>query len=148
VKRAKRLAYRRMVETRRLYRFENHAARYLPSECVRLRAIGELRLLAQIAWRKHGRKGLPCPEVIAGKGTPMSGHWYSYTLGYSRIVLSRAQRSILVLLHELTHATGHGGHDGGHGRGFLRKYIELLCDYGMCNRDELRLGLSLFGIRA
>lgn len=135
--------YRLMVETRRLYRFENQFSRKLPYECRRDRPITELRLIAQTVWRKWGRKGAKCPEIKCHHGYRMTGGWYSYALGYSEIYLSRSQRNVMVLLHELTHTMGHGTH----GKGFVEKYIRLLVEYGWCDEGELRMGLALYNIK-
>ena len=90
----------------------------------------------------RARAGLPVPKVVAGKGTEYSGGWCSYAAGYQKIVLTRSQRTVAVLLHELVHTFGFGTH----GKKFVRKYIELLVEYAGCNEGELRLALGLFNV--
>jgi hypothetical protein len=50
----------------------------------------------------------------------------SYCEGFTKIVLARSQRNVLVLLHELTHALG----PCVHGRKFIKLYFRLLQRYG------------------
>lgn len=135
------LAHRRAVETRRLYRFEAVFSRQLPQEVRRDRPIAELRDIAAGVWAGEGQSLAACPRILCGSGVPQNGAWLSYCEG-DRIVLSRAQRTVAVLLHEITHALGHGTH----GRDFVSRYVHLLCAYGGCEEGHLRLGLSLFKV--
>ena len=134
-------SHRRAVETRRLYRFEDVFTRTLPVDVRRDRRIAELRDIAAGVWSGEGRSTATCPTVTCGAGVPQNGAWFSYCEG-DRIVLSRAQRTVGVLLHELTHALGHDTH----GKDFVNRYVHLLCAYGGCEEGHLRLGLSLFKV--
>ncbi len=143
----KHIRARRAVETRRLYRFE---AVFLHPQFKphinRPRSLQYLRRLARRVWDKHGRKGIGVPRIRV-----MDGLEWSYCVGYSDIVLATATRTrhhhphdtIEVLLHELTHAMGYGTH----GKGFVRKYVALLVEYGGCDEGELQLALASFGIK-
>lgn len=134
-------AHRHAVETRRLYRFESTFLhpRYAPA-LNKPRSLRYLRALAEKVWAKHGRKGAKTPQVTIVDGAP-----WSTCAGYSQIVLATAKNTrgnvphdtVEVLLHELTHALGHGTH----GRGFVRRYAELLVEYGGCDAEELRLAM-------
>ena len=55
-------------------------------------------------------------------------------MGYTEIVLARGQRTVLVLLHELTHALG----PGVHGPKFVRLYFYLLRKYARFSPDFLQ----------
>lgn len=131
--------YKRAVETRRLYKFEAVFSRALPVETRRDRSISELRDISELVWAKHGRKWCRIPDVVCAPDDAQ----FSYCQGFSKIALLRAHRNLAVLLHELTHAIGYAGH----GKRFVNRYVALLVDYGGCEEGELRLGLSMFGIR-
>ena len=135
--------HRRAVETRRLYRFESLSIAYSPY-ANKPRTLSFLRRLARVVWARHGRRGLPCPVVEFGNGTPFGGGRAAYCEGYSYINLCEGQRSVTVLLHELTHARGHGTH----GAGFVGKYFDLLADYGKCDQALLAIDAARFGIKA
>lgn len=133
----------RGVETRRLYRFENLSRAY-SAYATKPRSLSFLRRLAAAVWLKHGRRGLPVPVIEFGDGTPHGGERVSYCAGYSYINLAQGQRDASVLLHELTHARGHGTH----GLGFARKYFDLLVEFGRCDRDALLLDAAMFKVKA
>lgn len=133
-----RKAHKQMIETRRLYKFETLF------ECSRFakatRTEEYLRKLADKVWSRHGRKRVRAPDVRVVHGLD-----YSYCKGFSEIRLMRECHSCVeVLLHEITHALGYRTH----GRGFVRKYVQLLSEYGKCEEGKLLLGMSLFGIKA
>ena len=144
----KKKAHEQRVETRRLYRFE--AAVFLPGEelakyASRPRSEKFLKNLATKVWKKHGRKNVGVPNIEITEGT------FSYCLGYSDIVLARAtntrfnlpHNTVDVLLHELTHAMGYQTH----GKSFVKKYVQLLVEYGKLSEDELLFHLAMFNIK-
>ena len=135
--------HKHMIETRRLYLFEQVFTRDLPIEARADKSIQFLRELAARVWRTHGRKNLDVPKVQCGSETSHGGLWFSYCDGYGLIVLSRVQRTVAVLLHELAHAMGYGTH----GKGFVRKYVQLLVEYGKCDEGELAVALSVCNIK-
>lgn len=128
---------RAMVETRRLYRFEKLF--FAEGFVARERSIEYLRELAARVWTKHGRRGVRVPDIKLDRTEPVS-----YCRGYVDIGIVPQQKSIDVLLHELVHAIGYRNH----GRSFVRKYVELLVEFGGCEEGELRLALSLFNIKS
>lgn len=132
---------RRAVETRRLYRFEEIFAESSLGKVCRERSLPFLRRLLREVWAKHGRARLSPPDLSFGPGTPHGKGFASFAEGYSYIELKEGHRNVLVLLHELTHTLGYGAP---HGAGFVRKYIELLVEYGGCSEGELILGAGLF----
>lgn len=136
-------AHNRAVETRRLYKFENLSIAYSPY-ANKPRSLSFLRHLARAVWAQHGRRGLPCPAIEFGEGTPLGADRASYCEGYSYINLCEGQRDVAVLLHELAHAHGHGTH----GPGFVRRYFDLLVRYGRCDQTLLTLDAARFNIKA
>lgn len=134
---------REMVETRRLYQFEQVYMR----DRVRRRSEAYLQRFARKVWAKHGRKGARVPVVKLRPDIDMS-----WCIGFSLIELSVSGKTrggfqhntVEVLLHELVHAIGYRTH----GRGFVRKYIELLVEYAGFDEGELRLALGLFKIKS
>ncbi len=135
--------HKRMVDTRRLYLFEEVFTKELPLEARHARPAKFLRAMVEKVWAKHGRAGLAAPKLKYGRGLEQNGVRFSFADGYSKIELSPTQRTLAVLLHELTHTIGYGTH----GKGFVRKYIDLLVEYAGCDRGELELGMGMFGIR-
>ncbi len=136
-------SHRQGVETRRLYRFESLTIAY-SKYANKPRSLPFLRHLAQLVWITHGRHGNRCPVIEFGEGTPFGADRASYCEGYRYINLCEGQRDVAVLLHELTHARGHGTH----GPGFVRRYFILLSEYGRCDYTLLMLDAARFGIRA
>jgi hypothetical protein len=120
-------------ETRWLYRVEWKILN-LNREAVKDRKIGYLRTLAQEVWANEAPGGRTMPTILASKGIKYSRGWYSYCEGFTKIVLSRRQRSIMVLLHELTHALG----PCIHGKRFVTLYFYLLHKYAGYNRFFLQ----------
>ena len=90
----------------------------------RLRSMEYLRRLAKEVWDGEA-PSRRFPDIVAGRGIKYGGTLLSYCLGYTRVVLARNQRSILVLLHELTHALG----PVNHGAKFVKLYFRLLEKY-------------------
>ena len=135
-----RKAVRQMVETRRLYRFERVFFTEDVSPFIsKLRPIGYLRNIANTVWAKHGRRGVGVPEINVDPNVECS-----HCTGYRNVVLLPEHCSLDVLLHELTHCIGYLTHS----RAFVRKYVELLVEYGGCSEIELTLALGLFKVDA
>jgi hypothetical protein len=140
---------REMVETRRLYQFEQVFMRrsVVPKGAIKYRSQRYLQEFASKVWAKHGRKGQRVPLIRLRADIDMS-----WCIGFSLIELSISGKArggfkhntIDVLLHELTHAIGYSTH----GRGFVRKYVELLVEYAGFDEGELRLALGLFNIKS
>ena len=133
----------KMVSTRRLYKFEEIFSKELPAYVKRQRSLPFLKYMLKDVWLKHGRKGVKHPELAFGEGTPHEGERVSFCDGYSQIELVVGDRNVLILLHEITHALGFGNP---HGKGFVRKYVELLVEYGRCDEGELNLAIGLFKV--
>ena len=133
------------VETRHLYRFENISTA-VSKYANATRSEKTLREIARNVWAKHGRKGRRCPEVVV-----VDGAKWSTCSGHSLIELATAaatkgnqpHNTIGVLLHEMTHAMGYGTH----GRGFVRKYFQLLVEYGKCDLPALILDAHLLKVK-
>lgn len=114
-------SYKRMVDTRKVYRFEQEierGARRLPMR--------DLRALARRIWRENTGRRDRCPAVVAGRGLQFHGRLVSYCLGRSRVVLARNQRTRITLIHEVVHALG----PETHGDRFQRRYADLIARYG------------------
>lgn len=147
---AKRKLYRRRAEeTVRLYKFEDYtkSKKGFPYVLVCERTMPDLRDFAEKVWKKHGRTGWKLPEIKPWNG--LCWHQknrkfvgWSYS-GTGVIKLAKRHRNKLVLLHELVHAMGYGTH----GRGFVRKYGELLVEYGGLDEGYLAMSMGIFGIR-
>lgn len=134
---------KRGIETRRLYSFEANS-KAISKYAQRNRSLRFLLSVADEVWAKHGRKGRGVPAVAFGEGTPHGASVASYCEGFRYIELVEGQRNVVVLVHELTHAMGYGNP---HGNGFVRKYFDLLVEFGRCERGALVLEASTFGIR-
>lgn len=63
----------------------------------------------------------PIPMIKAGKGTWFGGYWYSYYSVDEGIVLSRSQRNIITLIHEIVHHLGYDEHDSK----FVKQYFKI-----------------------
>lgn len=133
----------RGVETRRLYAFESSSKNY-SSFANKQRPLSFLCALAADVWQKHGRSRQRVPDVAFGEGTPHGSQKVSFCEGRNYIELAETQRDVKVLLHELTHALGYGNP---HGKGFVRKYFDLLEEYGRCDRGALLLDAALFKLK-
>ncbi len=134
--------YRRMAETRRLYFFEHIFSSELPVFALKDRSLAFLQAILNLVWAKHGRKNLAAPSLVFGTGTSHASERASFAQGYSLIELIEGQRTVMILLHEITHTLGYPTH----GKGFAEKYLELLVEYGKCDEGELRMAMSLFKI--
>jgi hypothetical protein len=133
------------VDTRRLYKLEHTF--FMDKPYLRKpRAIKFLRDLAAQVWAKHGRSGSGVPSVAIVDGAPNS-----HCCGRSEIVLATdkstyknvAHNTVDTLLHELTHAMGYTQH----GKAFVRKYMQLLVEYGKCDEGELSVAMSMFKVK-
>ena len=130
------------VDTRRLYRFEDLTKSISPF-ANRHRSESFLRKMAEIVWQEHGRRNQQCPDVRIGSGIKHDRYFVSFCEGRKKIELTEAQATVCVLLHGMTHAIGFGNP---HGKGFVRKYFELLVQYGKCEQGPLIMDAKLFGI--
>lgn len=112
------------TDTRRIYTWMNVVPIHDPQLPIVL-----LRNIGHYIWRKE-RPGCPLPEIIAGRGTRHNGGWVSYCntpyyMGEYRIVLAQGERTLMILLHELTHALRFPTHS----RLFVKRYFGLLHKY-------------------
>lgn len=137
------LHHSRAIETRRLYNFE-YMSKAISPYSLRPRSLKFLKSLAARVWAAHGSRRVPSITVV--KGAP-----WSYCRGRSEIVLATGHNThgnfphntVEVLLHELVHALGHGTH----GAGFVRRYFNLLVEYGKCERGALTIDAALFKLK-
>ena len=114
-----RTRFDRALETRRIYRFEgDYFRRSLFSKSLKMQY---LRSEAIYIWRRM-KFNKEMPNIKAGKGVINNGYWYSYYQEDVGIVLSRSQRNIITLVHELVHALGYGEHD----HRFTKQYFKVL----------------------
>ena len=114
----KKTRFDKAIETRRLYKFEGDW--FKRTFFSKSRKIEYLRSEAIYIWRKM-KFTKPMPNIKAGKGTWFGGYWYSYYSVSEGIVLSRSQRNIVTLVHEIVHHLGHNEHD----RNFVRQYFKI-----------------------
>jgi hypothetical protein len=126
------------VMTRRFYRFEDvlKDGPYRDRTFWADRPMATLQRLAARIWSAE-RPAQRAPLVVAGRGTPGGdGSWLSYCTAIRCgrepwqpiIVLSRHQRNVEVLLHEMSHAmTPHAKYD--HGPAFARTFVYLMATY-------------------
>lgn len=124
--------YKRMVETRRLYKLEGEL--YTKRK---FRAITKqqpelvLKNLAQKIWKQEGyQKKLP--NIRFGKGIMHGTMYYSWCDGET-IELAPKQRDVLTLIHELVHAMGYDYHD----KPFVMKELLLLTKYTEIDQELL-----------
>lgn len=138
------------VDTYRLYKWESAVIKnhVLPDSLTRRRSMSELRKFAHKVWSKHGRNGIEKLDIKAWNET----YWHvgkekwrgwSYSAGFKEMRLGRDFRTLQYVLHELTHCIGYQWH----GRAFVRKYAELLIEYGGVDEGWLVLSMGMFGIR-
>lgn len=115
----------RARETRALYSFE--ATIKLSPTIEQDRPIAELRALARRVWVAEGRSLVSCPTLIAHEGDRYyNGRFCSWSSRpWNTIGLSRNQRNVKILLHELAHALG----PQTHGVAFVRRYFGLLVQH-------------------
>ena len=120
-------------DTRWLYRLEDKTFRF-NRRAVESRSMKSLRSLAQRVWKREA-PNRSLPRIVAGRGAKTKGYaLWSFCEGFSYIELARHQRTILVLLHELTHALG----PCVHGPKFVRLYFRLLREYAGYSRVFLQ----------
>lgn len=137
-------------ETWRLYKWESYTIsfKHFPERLTKRRSMAYLRRLAHQIWAKHGRNGIATLDIKAWNSTywmQEKKQWrgWSYSAGFKEMRLGRDYRTVQYLLHELTHCIGYASH----GRGFLRKYGELLVEYGGVEEGWLALSMGMFGIK-
>jgi len=97
--------HRRMVEARRLYKFEELFSKELPKFALRDRSHGFLNGLLADVWAKHGRKNVSVPALAFGEGTPHGGTKVSFAEGYRKIELVKGQRTVQILLRSPSKTT-------------------------------------------
>lgn len=119
----------RSSDTRWLYRIEDETFRF-NRYATADRPIESLRRTAARVWANEAPRGRRLPEIVASEGLRWSGRLTSFCEGFSRIELARHHRTVLVLLHELTHALG----PCVHGPRFVRLYFRLLHQYAGYSR--------------
>lgn len=127
----RRVIARQAAATRWLYRVENELLKYNAYANADM-SMKDLRAIAKTIWRAEGPHGRKLPNIVAGRGIKdrKKDTLQSFCEGYSEIVLARHQRTILVLLHELTHAIGPRLHKAK----FIRTYFPLLQRYAGYSR--------------
>jgi len=121
--------YKRMVNTRRLYKLEETL--YTNKDFVRVteqKSLLALKRLANKIWREERCK-TDMPVIRFGSGTPHNGHKYSWCDGKT-IELAPRQRDVLTLIHELVHAMGYDDHDDA----FVARQRSLLKKYAPVNK--------------
>lgn len=106
------------VNTRRLYYFEY--AYFRGHKLNKDLPINELRKQAKQLWKQITKK--PIPKIVAGQGVYFNGRYMSYSQKDVGIVLTRSQRNIITLIHELTHQLNYDMHD----KLFINAYFKLL----------------------
>ena len=106
------------------------------------RPIGYLRSLAKRVWKAEAPEGRRMPSIKATRGMKYGDSLTSFCAGFTEIELARHHRTVLVLLHELTHALG----PYQHGAKFVRLYFHLLKKYAGYNRWFLEMVASERGI--
>lgn len=110
------------------------------------RPIAHLRSLSTVVWRREARLKHAAPKIVAGAGWDLGPKWG--LTSYSQkglIVLTRDQRNIGVLLHELAHALG--PHDKlTHGPAFIERLVRLLHLYGAVHPAKLMAAVLKSGV--
>jgi hypothetical protein len=114
----KRTRFDKAVETRRIYRFEGW--HFYGSSYSKQRKMKYLKSEMIYIWRKMKFEA-EMPRLRAGKGVLNNGYWYSYYSINDGIVLSRSQRNIVTLVHEIVHHLGHDEHDSK----FVKQYFNI-----------------------
>jgi hypothetical protein len=112
-----------------LYRLEDTTLRY-NSFATEDRSMAFLRAIVDQVWDAEAPVGRRKPTITADDGAFWQGRAWSYCEGFTKIILARSQRNVLVLLHELTHALG----PCVHGKKFVRLYFRLLKKYAGYSR--------------
>jgi hypothetical protein len=124
-----RARHRNAQDTRWLYRLEDTTLRY-NSFANSDRSMTFLRSIVDQVWQAEAPAARRKPTITADYGVLHNGRAVSYCEGFTKIVLARSQRNVLVLLHELTHALG----PCVHGQKFVRLYFRLLKKYAGYSR--------------
>lgn len=137
-------------DTWRLYKWESHVikAHMLPDRLTKRRSMDYLRKYAHKIWAKHGRTGIDKLDIKAWNATYWQQEkekWrgWSYSAGFKEMRLGRDFRTEQYVLHEITHCIGYVWH----GRAFLKKYTELLVEYGGVDEAWLALSMGIYGIK-
>jgi hypothetical protein len=103
----------------------------------RWRTRKELQALLHRVWKKYGRRDMPDgPDLEFQKGPG------SECIGRKTIIMIPEQQNYSILLHEIVHALGYE-----HGPAFMHKFINLMCEYGGCDRDMLMLQATMLGVK-
>jgi hypothetical protein len=125
--------YRRMVDTRRLYKLEQNLyedKRYL--HITKQRSYNYIIKMARDIWRNERIKS-EMPTIRFGKGIS-HGKWrYSWCDGET-IELATDQQDIITLIHELVHGMGYDDHDNE----FVKKEVRLLKKYTNVGRELIK----------
>ena len=140
--------HREMVNTRRLYKFEEEffsQRKYSP--LTKQLPISIIKTIGKMVWDSESpyvRKVIP--EIRFGPGvyhTQSRGKnlYYSWCDG-KVIELAPYQCDLLTLLHEMVHALGYSYHDSK----FVEKYVDLLKRYGGVNKKELIIGMQEYKV--
>lgn len=126
--------YKRMVETRRLYKLEGELYRKKQFRTItQQQSLDTLQRLAQKIWKQEGcRKKLP--DIRFGKGTSHGPSYYSWCDGET-IELAPKQRDTLTLIHELVHAMGNDYHN----KPFVMQELLLLMKYTPLDTELLEI---------
>jgi hypothetical protein len=105
----------------------------LPYYMLAERPMAELQRLAARVWVHEGGQR-PRPAVVAGRGDRSRCDMWED--GTAVIVLSRGQRCIYTLLHEIAHALG-TLREADHGPTFTERLLFLYGTYGRANPIDL-----------
>ncbi len=124
--------YRRMIDTRRLYRLEQELYYSKAfSSITKQQPLRHLTALAEFIWKKEKMKHR-IPTIRFGKGTPHNSIPFSWCDGET-IELAKTQRDELTLIHEIVHAMGYDDHD----KNFVTKELTLLEKYTTIKQEDL-----------
>lgn len=137
-------------DTYRLYKWESAMVKYhlFPDSLTKRRSMEYLRKFAHRVWSKHGRNGIDKLDIKAWNAT----YWHtgkekwrgwSYAMGFKEMRLGRDFRTTQYVLHELTHCIGYFWH----GKEFVRKYGELLVEYGGLDEGWVAMSMGMYGIK-
>ena len=122
--------YRRMVDTRRLYKLEQEMYeddRYL--HLTKQRSYKYIIKMARDIWRNERIK-TEMPKIRFGNGILHGNNRYSWCDGET-IELAVDQQDIITLIHELVHGMGFDDHDAE----FVKKEVRLLKKYAKLNKE-------------
>lgn len=104
----------------------------------------ELQLFSGFIWQAEQQRR-PQPTVVAVRGWEIAGNGWGLTSYFemktNRICMTRDNRNLIVLLHELAHALG--PHDKlDHGPAYIARQLHLLELYGE-ERPEIIMAAAL-----